>query len=217
MLFQGYSPVLLIGIRMLTTYFTGLTLMATLIMPIGLQNAFVLNQGIRKQHHLFVAAFCAFSDAFFMSVGVWGGATIFSAYPWLLMTITLLGSLFMIFYGLQCLLRAIKSAGAIESDNKPRSFKMILFACCAFTFLNPHVYIDTLVILGGFAANLLAEQRPWFVLGGVSASFIWFFSLALLGSKFAPILSSVKAQRIIDSLIGIMMLLLAGFLLFNLT
>ncbi|PKG37830.1 LysE/ArgO family amino acid transporter [Psychromonas sp. Urea-02u-13] len=201
---------------MLTTYFTGLTLMATLIMPIGLQNAFVLNQGIRKQHHLFVASFCAFSDVLFMCVGVWGGATLFSAFPWLLMAITLLGATFMLVYGAQCLHRAVKGGGAIESDSKQRSFKMIVLACCAFTFLNPHVYIDTIVILGGFAANLLLEERPWFVLGGISASFLWFFGLALLGSKFAHILSSVKAQRIIDTLIGLMMCALAGFLLLRL-
>jgi len=200
---------------MLATYFTGLTLMATLIMPIGLQNAFVLNQGIRKQHHLFVATFCGFSDAFFMSIGVWGGATLFSTYPWLLISITVIGSMFMMFYGWQCLLSAYKGAGAIETDNKQRSFKMIVVACCAFTFLNPHVYIDTIVILGGFAANLLVEERPYFVLGGVSASFLWFFSLALLGAKFAAVLSSTRAQRIIDTLIGLMMWVLAVYLLLN--
>ena len=193
--------------------------MATLIIPIGLQNAFVLNQGIRKQHHLFVATFCALSDALFMSVGVWGGASVFSAYPWLLISITVLGALFMSVYGWQCLQRAWQGGGSIETDNSPqskqRSFKMIVLACCAFTFLNPHVYIDTIVILGGFAANLLIEERPFFVMGGVSASFIWFFSLALLGAKFSPILSSVRAQRFIDTFIGLMMWALALFLLLN--
>jgi L-lysine exporter family protein LysE/ArgO len=202
---------------MITTYFTGLTLMATLIMPIGLQNAFVLNQGIRKQHHLLVATFCAFSDVLFMCIGVWGGATLFNAYPWLLLSITILGSLFMMVYGWQCLQRAWQSGGLIETDNKQRSFKIIVLACCAFSFLNPHVYIDTIVILGGFAANLLVEQRPYFVLGGISASFLWFFSLALLGSKFAPILSSAKAQRVIDTLIGLMMWALAVFLILNIS
>ncbi len=216
MLFDVYSPVSLRGTNMLTTYLTGLTLMATLIMPIGLQNAFVLNQGIRKQHHLFVATFCSLSDVIFMSIGVWGGATLFSVYPWLLISITLLGSVFMLVYGVQCLLRAMKASGAIEADNQQRSFKMIALACCAFTFLNPHVYIDTIVILGGFAANLTVDERPFFVLGGISASFLWFFGLALLGSKFAHLLSSAKAQRIIDSFIGMMMITLAGFLLFNL-
>ncbi|WP_022941161.1 LysE/ArgO family amino acid transporter [Psychromonas hadalis] len=201
---------------MVTTYFTGLILMATLIMPIGLQNAFVLNQGIRKQHHLFVATFCAFSDVLFMCVGVWGGARVFTAYPWLLVSITLLGALFMMVYGWQCLQRAMRGGGVIETDKKQRSFKMIVLACCAFTFLNPHVYIDTIVILGGFAANLVAEQRPFFVLGGISASFIWFYSLALLGAKFAPLLSRAKVQRIIDSVIGVMMWGLALTLLFNL-
>lgn len=200
---------------MLATYFTGFTLMATLIMPIGLQNAFVLNQGIRKQHHLFVATFCGVSDALFMSVGVWGGGVIFSQYPWLLFSITLVGSVFMLVYGWQCLIRALKGAGKIEVDGEKRSFKMVLLACWAFTFLNPHVYIDTIVILGGFAANLTAEQRPFFVVGGVSASFVWFYSLALLGAKFQFLLSSVKAQRIIDSLIGMMMWMLAVYLLLD--
>lgn len=201
---------------MVITYFTGLILMATLIMPIGLQNAFVLNQGIRKQHHLFVATFCSFADVVFMCVGVWGGATVFTAYPWLLVSITLLGALFMMVYGWQCLHRAMRGTSVIEADKKQRSFKMIVLACCAFTFLNPHVYIDTIVILGGFAANLVPEQRPFFVLGGISASFIWFYSLALLGAKFAPLLSCSKAQRIIDSVIGVMMWVLAVYLLLNL-
>jgi L-lysine exporter family protein LysE/ArgO len=200
---------------MITTYFTGFTLMATLIMPIGLQNAFVLNQGIRKQHHLFVATFCSLSDALFMSVGVWGGATLFSAYPWLLLTITVLGSLFMMVYGWQCLWRAWQGGGSIETDSKKRSFKMIVLACFAFTFLNPHVYIDTIVILGGFAANLLVEERFYFVLGGISASFVWFFGLALLGAKFAHILGSAKAQRFIDTIIGLLMWVLALYLLFS--
>ncbi|WP_193755561.1 LysE/ArgO family amino acid transporter [Psychromonas sp. psych-6C06] len=190
--------------------------MATLIMPIGLQNAFVLNQGIRKQHHLFVATFCSLADVLFMCIGVWGGATLFSLYPWLLITITLLGALFMMVYGWQCLQRARKGEGSIETDNKQRSFKMIVLACCAFTFLNPHVYIDTIVILGGFAANLLVEERPYFVLGGISASFTWFFGLALIGAKFAHVLSSSRAQRIIDALIGLMMWGLAIYLLLNL-
>ncbi|MEI6897586.1 MAG: LysE/ArgO family amino acid transporter [Psychromonas sp.] len=201
---------------MLVTYFTGLMLMATLIIPIGLQNAFVLNQGIRKQHHIFVATFCGFSDVFFMCIGVWGGATLFASYPWLLISITLFGALFMIVFGGQCLLRAVKGMGGMIADNKQRSFKMVLLACCAFTFLNPHVYIDTLVILGGFAANLSIQERPYFVLGGITASFTWFFSLALLGAKFATVLSSARAQRILDTLIGLMMWGLAGFLLFNL-
>lgn len=200
---------------MFITYFTGLTLMATLIIPIGLQNAFVLNQGIRKQHHLFVAGFCAFSDIVFMCIGVWGGAVLFSAYPWLLFSITLLGATFMLAYGWLCLRSALFGGNTTEVEDKPRSFKMILLTCCAFTFLNPHVYIDTIVILGGFAANIATDLRVFFVLGGISASFIWFFGLALLGAKFALVLSGKKVQRIMDGVIGAMMWGLAVVLLLN--
>jgi len=198
---------------MLTSYFTGLSLMATLIMPIGMQNAFVLNQGIRKQHHLLVAGFCSLSDVLFMSLGVWGGARLFAAYPWLLYSISILGALFMMFYGWQCLCRAKKGNNRIDKGENMRNLKAIILACCAFTFLNPHVYIDTIVILGGFAANLSAAERPMFVAGGISASFLWFFSLAMLGAKFAPVLSNPSAQRIIDALIGIIMFALAVYLL----
>jgi len=198
---------------MLSTYITGLTLMATLIMPIGMQNAFVLNQGIKRQHHLFVAAFCSIADVFFMSIGVWGGAKLFTTYPWLLMGIGILGAIFMAYYGFLCFKSAFKGGNTLTTDTKTRSFKAIVFACCAFTILNPHVYIDTIVILGGFAANLTAEQRPWFVFGGVSASFLWFFSLALLGQKLAPILSKPKSQQVIDLVIGTMMWILALYLL----
>lgn len=198
---------------MLTSYFTGLTLMATLIMPIGMQNAFVLNQGVRKQHHLTVAAFCSLSDAFFMSMGVWGGAKLFSTYPVLLYGISVLGAVFMLTYGWQCLSRAKKGSSGIDSSKKMKNLKMIMLTCAAFTFLNPHVYIDTIVILGGFAANLSNEEKPMFVIGGISASFLWFFSLALLGEKLAPILANPIAQRILDTVIGVMMWILALYLL----
>lgn len=199
---------------MLTTYFTGLTLMATLIMPIGMQNAFVLNQGIRRQHHLFVAGFCSLADVIFMSIGVWGGAKVFNANPWLLTGIGILGAVFMFYYGFLSFKSAWRGGNNLNDDHKNRNFKAILLACCAFTILNPHVYIDTVVILGGFAANLTAEQRPWFVLGGVSASFIWFFGLSLLGQKLAPILSKPKSQQIIDFVIACMMWVLATYLLY---
>ena len=198
---------------MLASYFTGLTLMATLIMPIGMQNAFVLNQGVRKQYHLSVAAFCSLSDAFFMSIGVWGGAQLFSAYPILLYGISILGAGFMLTYGWQCLLRAKKGSSGIDNSKKMKNLKMIMLTCAAFTFLNPHVYIDTIVILGGFAANLSHEEKPMFVIGGISASFLWFFSLALLGQKLAPILAKPLAQRILDTVIGVMMWTLALYLL----
>jgi L-lysine exporter family protein LysE/ArgO len=198
---------------MLTSYFTGLTLMATLIMPIGLQNAFVLNQGVRKQHHLSVAAFCSLSDALFMCLGVWGGAQLFAAYPALLYGISILGSLFMAVYGWQCLCRAKQGNSSIDSGKKMKNLKTIMLTCAAFTFLNPHVYIDTIVILGGFAANLSSAEKPLFVIGGISASFLWFFSLAVLGEKLAPILSNPLAQRILDTVIGVMMWILAIYLL----
>lgn len=198
---------------MVSSYFTGLSLMATLIMPIGMQNAFVLSQGVKKQHHLFVAGFCSLSDAFFMSLGVWGGATLFVTFPWLLYSISILGALFMMTYGWQCLSRAKQGNSSIESGKKMINLKAIIVACSAFTFLNPHVYIDTIVILGGFAANLAESEKPMFVAGGISASFLWFFSLALLGQKLSPILSNPRAQRIIDGIIGVMMWVIAIYLL----
>lgn len=199
---------------MFSTYFTGMTLMATLIIPIGMQNAFVLNQGIRRQHHLFVASFCSVADAVFMSLGVWGGAKIFTAYPWLLTGIGVLGAIFMLYYGFLSFKSAFSGGNYLTNESKNHSFKAIVLACCAFTILNPHVYIDTIVILGGFAANLTADQRPWFVFGGVSASFIWFFGLSLLGQKLAPILSKPKSQQIIDFVIAIMMWVIAAYLLY---
>ncbi|WP_432460696.1 MULTISPECIES: LysE/ArgO family amino acid transporter [unclassified Agarivorans] len=198
---------------MFSTYFTGLTLMASLIMPIGMQNAFVLNQGIRRRHHILVATMCSFADIFFMSLGVWGGAQLFNAYPWLLYSISILGAVFMLVYGYQCLRSAYQAEDSLNQGEAKHELKAIILACCAFTFLNPHVYIDTIVILGGFAANISAEQRPMFVAGGVSASFAWFFSLALLGAKLAPILAKPRAQQLINCLIGLMMFGLAFYLL----
>lgn len=198
---------------MFTSYLTGFTLMATLIMPIGMQNAFVLNQGIKRQHHLLVASFCSLSDAFFMSIGVWGGAKLLSSSPWLLQTIGILGSIFMSYYGFTCLKAAIKKDQLDLESEQHGSLKTVLLACAAFTFFNPHVYIDTIVILGGFAANLQHDQLPWFTVGGVTASIVWFFSLALLGKKLSPFLAKPKSQQIINFAIAIMMWVLAAYLI----
>ncbi|WP_051326598.1 LysE/ArgO family amino acid transporter [Aliagarivorans taiwanensis] len=197
----------------LSSYLSGLGLMAGMIMPIGMQNAFVLNQGIRRQHHLFVASFCSFADVIFMSIGVWGGARLFASQPWLLYTMTICGSLFMLYYGWQCAQRAWRGQSQVASARTQGQFKAVLLACMAFTLLNPHVYIDTILVLGSFAANLTPEARPAFVMGGITASFAWFFSLSLLGSKLAPVLSRPTAQRIIDGVIAVMMLGLVVFLL----
>lgn len=197
----------------LSSYFTGFSLMLTLIMPIGMQNAFVLNQGIKRQHHLTVAGFCSLSDAFFMSIGVWGGAKLLASSPWLLQSIAILGAAFMFYYGYSCFKAAINKAQLQLESEGHGSLKTVLLACAAFTFFNPHVYIDTIVILGGFAANLAEQQLPWFTIGGISASILWFFSLALLGHRLSPILAKPRCQQVINLLIAIMMCLLASYLL----
>lgn len=198
---------------MFTSYLTGFTLMATLIMPIGMQNAFVLNQGIKRQHHLLVASFCSLSDAFFMSIGVWGGATLLASTPWLLNSIGILGVIFMSYYGYTCFRAALNKQQLQLKSKHHNSLKTVLLACAAFTFFNPHVYIDTIVILGGFAANLQQSELPWFTIGGVTASIVWFFSLALLGQKLSPFLAKPRSQQIINFVIAIMMWVLAAYLI----
>lgn len=195
---------------MLAYYFQGLMLGAALILPLGPQNAFVLNQGIRRQYHLMTALLCTVSDLLLICAGIFGGSALLMQSPWLLALVTWGGVAFLLWYGFGALKTALSRNVQLANAEVLRQGRWrIIATMLAVTWLNPHVYLDTFVVLGSLGGQLEAEPRRWFALGTVSASFLWFFSLALLAAWLAPCLRTAKAQRIINLLVGLVMWFIA--------
>lgn len=168
---------------MLSYYFQGLVLGAAMILPLGPQNAFVMNQGIRRQYHLMVALLCAISDLLLICAGIFGGSALLMASPWLLALVTWGGVAFLIWYGFGALKTAMGSNIELANAEIMKQGRWKLIATMlAVTWLNPHVYLDTFVVLGSLGGQLDVIPKRWFALGTISASFLWFFALALLAA-----------------------------------
>lgn len=191
---------------MLSFYLQGLALGAALILPLGPQNAFVMNQGVRRQYHLMTASLCTLSDVVLICAGIFGGSALLNQSPLLLMLITWAGVAFLLWYGWGALRTAFSgnvdlAAAEVMKQGRWR----IVATMMAVTWLNPHVYLDTFVVLGSLGGQMPQGARRWFALGSASASFLWFFGLALLAAWLSPLLRTAKAQRIINLLVGIVM------------
>ncbi|WP_368882459.1 arginine exporter ArgO [Proteus mirabilis] len=195
---------------MLTTFFQGFLLSAAMILPIGAQNAFILQQGSKKQYHLMSAFLCALSDVILISGGVFGGSALLSQSEYLLLLITWGGVAFLLWYGWDAFKTAFtKEIALSQHENQVKSRWRVIVTLVAVTWLNPHVYLDTFVVLGSIGGQLTAELRPWFTFGALFASISWFFALSLLAAWFSPILSQVTAQRIINLFVGCVMWFIA--------
>lgn len=190
----------------LTTYFQGFLLGAAMILPLGPQNAFVLYQGIRRQYHLMIASLCTLSDVALICGGVFGGSALLSRSPLLLALVTWGGVAFLLWYGFGAL-RSAARPGDVQSEESfvRQSRWKIVLTLLAVTWLNPHVYLDTFVVLGSLGGQFAPEARRWFALGAACASLVWFFGLALLAAWLAPVLRTARAQRIINLLVGLVM------------
>lgn len=195
---------------MLSYFFQGLTFGAALILPLGPQNAFVMNQGIRRQYHLMIASLCAISDVLLICGGIFGGSALLMQSPWLLAIVTWGGVAFLIWYGWGALRTAMSSSVELASAEVMKQGRWkIIATVLAVTWLNPHVYLDTFVVLGSLGGQLADEPKRWFALGTVSASILWFYGLALLAAWLAPRLRTAKAQRIINGVVGVVMWVIA--------
>ncbi|MFW3573164.1 arginine exporter ArgO [Kosakonia cowanii] len=195
---------------MLSYYLQGLMLGAALILPLGPQNAFVMNQGIRRQYHLMTALLCTLSDVALICAGVFGGSALLMQSPWLLALVTWGGVLFLLWYGFGALKTAFSRDIDLENAEALRQGRgQIIATMLAVTWLNPHVYLDTFVVLGSLGGQLAEMPKRWFALGTISASFLWFFSLALLAAWLAPRLRTATAQRVINILVGLVMWFIA--------
>ena len=186
-----------------------------LIVAIGAQNAFVLSQGVRGRHALVVALTCILCDAIFISVGVAGVGSAVSANPVLTRWVTWGGAGFLLWYGWGALRSAIRGGSLSTGDRTALSLKAAILTTLAVTLLNPHFYLDTVVLLGGLSSQFHGERRLFFWAGAVSASIVWFLSLSLGGRLLAPLFTRAISWRILDSLVCLTMWGIAVSLMIN--
>ncbi|ENK2109736.1 amino acid transporter [Vibrio alginolyticus] len=192
----------------------GFGLGASMIIPIGAQNAYVLNQGIKRNHHLTTATICSVLDMIFISLGIFGGGAILSQNEILLTSVTLGGIAFLSFYGLLSLKSAFKPESESESEGEivARGRRTVILGALAVTVLNPHLYLDTVVILGSIGGQFEGHDRIAFALGTIMASFVWFYTLSIGAAKLGPTLSKPKVKKTIDIAIAMMMFTIAYIL-----
>jgi L-lysine exporter family protein LysE/ArgO len=182
---------------------------AALIIAIGAQNAFVLRQGLRREHVLAIALVCATSDALLIAAGIAGLGALIRSTPALLEVSRYGGALFLAAYGLAALRRALRARGLTVDAEVGSSLGAAMAACVAFTFLNPHVYLDTVVLVGSLASQRTNGEQWVFGAGAAAASYVWFFSLAYGARLLAPLFAKPVAWRVLDALIALVMLALA--------
>lgn len=217
---------------MLPSLVAGFGLGLSLIVAIGAQNLYVLRQGVRREHVLAVAIVCAVSDAVLIAVGVSGLGLALQAAPWLIDVVRWAGFLFLMVYGLLAARRALRPSGdALRADlgsdsqdgvdgapapaGRGRTATLtrtrlvpVLLTCLALTWLNPHVYLDTVFLLGS-VASAHGELRWWFAAGAATASVVWFFALAFGARYLGRWLAAPRAWRILDGIIAIVMIAIA--------
>lgn len=188
----------------------GFTLGFSLILAIGAQNAFVLRQGLRRAHVLPIVLTCALSDAVLIAAGVAGFGALAEAVPGLEWGMRLFGGAFLIWYGARNLLQAWRGGAGLEAQGAKGGLRQALLTCLALTWLNPHVYLDTVVLLGSVSARYPALP---FAVGAMTASFVFFFSLGFGARWLAPLLARPRAWQVLDAGIGLTMWWIAAKLL----
>jgi len=192
-------------------YISGFLLGLSLIIAIGSQNAFVLKQGLKREHIFFVCLFCAVSDALLISAGVGGFGAVTARYPQAVNIAKIAGVIFLLAYGIQSLYASVRVSHALTIDGQlVTSLKKALLLCFGFTWLNPHVYLDTLALVGMVSTG--ATSKVVFAAGAVSASFFFFFALGYGARLLRPLFAKPKAWNILDALVGFLMLYLAWHL-----
>lgn len=197
-----------------SAYFTGLAMALSLIVAIGAQNAFVLRQGLRNEHVFAVCLVCALSDVVLIVAGVSSFGKVITLLPWLDPVMRYGGAAFLIWYGVKSLKAALRSKEALTVgiSNEKAGLAKTLLACLAITWLNPHVYLDTVVLLGSIAAHFRG-LRMVFAAGAITASFLFFFSLGYGAGWLRPLFAKPSAWRVLDAVIAVVMCTIAAQLI----
>ena len=195
-------------------FLQGLLLSLGLIVAIGAQNAFVLRQGLRREHVASVVLFCALADAVLITAGVLGMAQALGERPGVARAMALAGAAFLAWYGWQALQRARRASQLQAADGGTGlSRGAALAQAAAFTLLNPHVYLDTVLLVGSIGAQQPAGLQGWFIAGSSIASLGWFTALGFGARWLAPLFAKPRAWQVLDALIGLTMWVLTAMLL----
>lgn len=188
----------------------GFTLSLSMIIPIGSQNSMLLSQSINKNYHLITAGLFILYDIILISLGVLGGSLILSTNDLLFTLLTWGGIFFLLGYGAMSFRNALNG---IKSDNKTvnlnKSLKIVVLTTLIVTFLNPHAYIDTIMVIGSVGGQYTGNAKIYFLIGALSASVVWFSTIALGAAKLSTQLSKPKVKSTIDFLIGLIMWFIA--------
>ncbi|MDR2892420.1 MAG: LysE/ArgO family amino acid transporter [Deltaproteobacteria bacterium] len=212
-----------------TIYLNGLLTGASLIIAIGAQNAFVLTRAIEGRQAHAVAGLCAFIDIVLISLGVCGLGSLVAGNEILRAIATFGGAGFLIWFGLRSFIQALRikrldqeahtlvpsKESAKNKGDLRRDLRHAMAATLAISLLNPHVYLDTVIMLGAISGNYPGFGRYFFGLGAITASVIWFFSLSFAGSKLAPIFARPRSWIILYTLVGLMVWWVAAGLLLD--
>ena len=182
---------------------------AGLIIAIGTQNAFVLSQGLTRKFNLLIATICCTTDALLITAGVLGMGLLISENPGLLLIAALGGGLFLTIYSLKALHSAFYSGALDASERALPDVKAAILTTYAITLLNPHVYLDTIILIGSIAQQFSGDLRVAFAIGASLSSFVFFFSLSYGAKLLAPIMQNPNSWRILDGVIAIIMFSIA--------
>lgn len=190
---------------MLHTYLQGFAIGLSLIVAIGAQNAFVLKQGLKKQAVFWVCFVCALSDSILVVLGITGFATVIQLYPELVGFAKWAGAVFLLWYGLQHAIQAFKSNQSLHAGSQnDMQLSKIIMVCLALTWLNPHVYLDTVVLIGSISTQF-EQTKLYFTLGVITASWLFFFSLGYGARVLIPVFANPKAWKVLDVVIALIM------------
>ncbi len=192
---------------------SGFLLGGSLIIAIGAQNAFILRQGLLREHVFVLCLICSLSDALLIALGVGGFGTLIATSATAIRLVTWAGAAFLTVYGLIALRRAWNPGAMTAKRSGGTSLAKAVATCLSFTFLNPHVYLDTVVLVGGISAGFEGIARLAFGIGAVSASFVWFYALGYGARLLQPLFARPQAWRVLDVAIAIVMFALAITLL----
>ena len=191
------------------TFLSGFSIGLSLILAIGAQNAFVLKQGLLRKHVFLVCLICALSDAILITLGVMGFGEIVLAYPWIELFSKYAGAFFLISYGLISLYSSAKNThNLIPSKDSKDSISSTVITCLAFTWLNPHVYLDTVIMLGSISTQF--SETHLFGLGAITASFAFFFSLGFGASRLTSYFEKPRTWQILEVCIVATMIILGN-------
>jgi len=199
---------------MFSSFLPGFALSLTLILAIGAQNAFVLRQGLRREHVFWVCLTCGASDAVLIAAGVAGFGALATAVPWFEAAMRYGGAAFLVWYGAQNAMSAWRGGAALEADaGTTQSLRQTILTLLALTFLNPHVYLDTVVLIGSISAQY--PDKLAFGSGAVLASLTFFFTLGYGARLLSPLFAKPASWQVLDGVIAVTMWAIAAKLLFG--